>query len=160
VLANRLSEDPKNNVLLLEAGGRRSPLPQSEAVLVDMLIHSHRFGKTLNDKRVNWLYETEVDEGSGGRRHKWPKARSWRIVVDQRLFMYRGQQADYDALAEMGCEGLSYSDCCPIFRRAEHQDAARTSGTALAGRSTSPIIRTASDFRGDLEAAVEAGIRA
>ena len=45
-------------------------------MLSNIMIHTPiGFGKTLNDPKVNWLYETEVDEGSGGRKHKWPKGK-------------------------------------------------------------------------------------
>ncbi|MEO0754694.1 MAG: GMC family oxidoreductase N-terminal domain-containing protein, partial [Pseudomonadota bacterium] len=66
VLANRLSEDPKTRVLLLEAGGNdTSPM-----------IHIPvGYAQTLKDPKVNWLYETEPDPGTEGRPHAWPRGK-------------------------------------------------------------------------------------
>ena len=76
VLANRLSADPANKVLLLEAGGDDRPLRNLKQFWSNILIHTPiGFGKTLNDPKVNWLYETEPDPGTGGRPHKWPKGK-------------------------------------------------------------------------------------
>ena len=76
VLANRLSADPGNRVLLLEAGGDDRPFRAPSQFLSNMMIHTPiGFGKTLNDPKVNWLYETEPDAGTDGRVHKWPKGK-------------------------------------------------------------------------------------
>jgi choline dehydrogenase len=118
------------------------------------------FGKTLNDKKVNWLYETEVDQGSGGRRHKWPKGKvlGGSSSINGLLYI-RGQCADYDGWRQMGCEGWSYSDVLPYFRRAEHQERGEDEWHGSGG----PL--NISDFTEQhpistalLDAAVEAGI--
>ena len=76
VLAARLTESGEHKVVLLEAGGDDRPLKEPGQFMSNMMIHTPiGFGKTLNDPKVNWLYETEVDEGSGGRKHKWPKGK-------------------------------------------------------------------------------------
>ena len=76
VLAARLTESGEHKVVVLEAGGDDRPLKEPGQMLSNIMIHTPiGFGKTLNDPKVNWLYETEVDEGSGGRKHKWPKGK-------------------------------------------------------------------------------------
>ena len=76
VLAARLTESGRHKVVLLEAGGDDRPLKEPSQFVSNIMIHTPiGFGKTLNDPKVNWLYETEVDEGSGSRKHKWPKGK-------------------------------------------------------------------------------------
>ncbi|HEY4114768.1 MAG TPA: GMC family oxidoreductase N-terminal domain-containing protein [Rhizomicrobium sp.] len=161
VLANRLSADPKNRVLLLEAGGDDRPLHNLKQFWSNLMIHTPiGFGKTLNDPKVNWLYETEVDQGSGGRRHKWPKGKvlGGSSSINGLLYI-RGQAADYDGWRQLGCEGWAYSDVLPYFRRAEHQERGENEYHGVGG----PL--NVSDFTEQhpisaalLEAAVEAGI--
>ncbi|WP_114953516.1 GMC family oxidoreductase [Sphingosinicella terrae] len=124
VLANRLSADPGNRVLLLEAGGDDRPLRNLKQFWSNLLIHTPiGFGKTLNDPKVNWIYETEPDPGTGGRPHKWPKGKvlGGSSSINGMLYV-RGQAADYDGWAQMGCTGWSYDDVLPYFRRAQNQE--------------------------------------
>src|SRR5690606_40829974 len=63
VLAARLTESGEHKVVLLEAGGDDRPLKEPGQFVSNVMIHTPiGFGKTLNDPKVNWLYETEVDE--------------------------------------------------------------------------------------------------
>src|SRR4051794_41728606 len=67
VLANRLSAEPANKVLLLEAGGGDRPLHNLKQFLSNILIPTPiGFGKTLNDPKVNWIYPTPPDPRTGG----------------------------------------------------------------------------------------------
>ncbi len=161
VLANRLSEDRRNDVLVLEAGGDDRPFRNPKQFWSNMMIHTPiGFGKTLNDKRVNWLYETEVDEGSGGRRHKWPKGKvlGGSSSINGLLYI-RGQCADYDGWRQMGCEGWSYSDVLPYFRRAEHQERGEDEWHGTGGPLNISDITEQHPVSAALyEAAVEAGI--
>ena len=63
VLANRLSADPRNRVLLLEAG------PPDRNIWVHIPVG---YFKTINDRRLNWMYRTEPDPGIAGRAIDWP----------------------------------------------------------------------------------------
>lgn len=124
VLANRLSADPRNKVLLLEAGGDDRPLHNPKQFWSNIMVQTPiGFGKTLNDPKVNWLYETEPDPSSGGRKHKWPKGKvlGGSSSINGLLYI-RGQSADYDGWRQMGCTGWSYEEVLPYFRRAEHQE--------------------------------------
>jgi len=161
VLANRLSADPKNRVLLLEAGGDDRPLRNLKQFWSNLMIHTPiGFGKTLNDPKVNWLYETEIDEGSGGRRHKWPKGKvlGGSSSINGLLYI-RGQAADYDGWRQMGCEGWSYQDVLPYFRRAEHQERGENRWHGVGGPLNVSDITEQHPISGALlEAAIEAGI--
>ena len=161
VLANRLSADARRRVLLLEAGGDDRPLRNPRQLWSNLMIHTPiGFGKTLNDPKVNWLYETEVDEGSGGRRHKWPKGKvlGGSSSINGLLYI-RGQAADYDGWRQMGCEGWSYRDVLPYFRRAEHQERGEDEWHGSGGPlNVSDITERNPISAALLEAAVEAGI--
>ncbi|HEY1125030.1 MAG TPA: GMC family oxidoreductase N-terminal domain-containing protein [Sphingobium sp.] len=123
VLANRLSTDRNTKVVLLEAGGDDRPTRELSQFRSNLMIHIPiGFGKTLNDPKVNWLYETEVDEGSGGRPHKWPKGKVLGGSSSLNGLLYvRGQSADYDGWRQMGCEGWSWDDVLPYFKKSEDQ---------------------------------------
>jgi choline dehydrogenase len=123
VLADRLTESGEHKVVLLEAGGDDRPLREPSQFMSNMMIHIPLgFGKTLNDPKVNWLYETEVDEGTGGRPHKWPKGKVLGGSSSLNGLLYvRGQSADYDGWAQMGARGWSWDDCLPYFKKSEDQ---------------------------------------
>src|SRR4051812_12287043 len=73
VLANRLSADGRSKVLLLEAGGDDRPTKNLSQFLSNVMIHVPvGYSQTLKDPKVNWLYPTEPDPGTGGRSHVWP----------------------------------------------------------------------------------------
>ena len=123
VLANRLTESGEFKVVVLEAGGDDRPLREPSQFMSNMMIHIPiGFGKTLNDPKVNWLYETEVDEGTGGRPHKWPKGKVLGGSSSLNGLLYvRGQSADYDGWAQMGARGWSWDECLPYFKKSENQ---------------------------------------
>ena len=123
VLANRLSADRNTQVVVLEAGGDDRPTRELSQFRSNLMIHIPiGFGKTLNDPKVNWLYETEVDEGSGGRPHKWPKGKVLGGSSSLNGLLYvRGQSADYDGWRQMGNEGWSWDDVLPHFKSTEDQ---------------------------------------
>ncbi len=161
VLANRLSADPKNRVLLLEAGGDDRPLHNLKQFWSNMMVHTPiGFGKTLNDPKVNWLYETEEDAGSGGRKHKWPKGKvlGGSSSINGLLYI-RGQAADYDGWRQMGCEGWSYQDVLPYFVRSEHQERGPDDFHGSGGPLNISDMTEQHPISGALlDAAVEAGI--
>ena len=124
VLANRLSADGKTKVLLLEAGGDDRPTKNPSQFLSNLMIHVPvGYSQTLKDPKVNWLYETEPDPGTGGRTHVWPRGKvlGGSSSINGLLYI-RGQHADYDNWRQMGCEGWSWDDVLPYFRRAENQE--------------------------------------
>jgi len=161
VLANRLSESGEFSVVLLEAGGDDRPLKEPSQFMSNMMIHTPiGFGKTLNDPKVNWLYETEEDKGSGNRKHKWPKGKvlGGSSSINGLLYI-RGQSADYDGWAQMGARGWSYDDVLPFFRKAEHQERGESDVHGVGGPLNVSDFPEKHPVSGALiEACVEAGI--
>ena len=123
VLAARLSEDPGTRVVLLEAGGDDRPGKEPGQWMSNMWIHVPLgYSQTLKDPKVNWLYTTEADPGSNGRQHVWPRGKVLGGSSSINAMLYvRGQRADYDGWRQLGCEGWSWDDVFPYFRKAQHQ---------------------------------------
>ncbi len=114
VLANRLSEDPNNQVLLLEAGGRDS----SPWIHVPV-----GYFKTMHQPATDWCYLTEPDKGIMDRRLQWPRGKVLGGSSSLNGLLYvRGQAADYDNWAALGNKGWSYQDVLPYFKKSEDQE--------------------------------------
>ncbi|MGI9417570.1 MAG: GMC family oxidoreductase [Geminicoccaceae bacterium] len=114
VLANRLSADPSVNVLLLEAGGPdRNPW-----------IHiPGGFYKLVYHPTLSWGFQSEPEPGLNGRSQIWPRGKTLGGSSSINAMLYvRGQAADFDRWRQLGCNGWSYADVLPYFRRAEDQE--------------------------------------
>jgi choline dehydrogenase len=111
ILANRLSEDPNVSVCVLEAGGRD----------VNPYVHVPAgFIKTFYDPSVNWNYEMEPSEWTGGRRIHAPRGKTLGGSSSINGHIYnRGQRFDFDTWAQFGNRGWSYGDVVPYFQRNE-----------------------------------------
>ncbi len=110
VLADRLSADGAQ-VILLEAGPRDlHPMIHIPAGVL----------KLLKNPLVNWNYESVPEPGSGNRAIHWPRGRvlGGSSSINGMLFV-RGNPADFDGWAQMGCRGWSYDDCLPHFKAIE-----------------------------------------
>ena len=111
VLANRLSEDGRHRVLLIEAGGGDAHPVYRFPVLA---------GVAYWRRSSNWNYVTEPQPGLDGRQIKWPRGRMLGGSSSINGMMYmRGNAADYDQWAQMGLPGWSYAEVLPYFRRSE-----------------------------------------
>ncbi len=111
VLADRLSEDGAR-VLLLEAG------PSDWHPMIHVPAGAlHLRANPL----VNWNYYTEAEEGIGNRSLHWPRGRVMGGTSSINGMLYvRGNPADYDGWAQMGCRGWTYSEVLPYFMKSEH----------------------------------------
>jgi choline dehydrogenase-like flavoprotein len=113
VLAARLSEDPSVTVCLLEAGGRGDGIfarvPMASAAVVPGHV-----------KSGNWRFSTVPQEGLNGRRGYQPRGRGLggSSLINAMLYV-RGHTGDYDEWASLGCEGWSWKDVLPWFKKAE-----------------------------------------
>ena len=112
VLANRLSADPNNNVLLLEAG------PEDRNFWIHIPLG---YGKNVNNPNVNWCLESEPEEYLYGQRYFLPRGKVLGGSSSINGMVYvRGQAEDYDQWAQMGCRGWSYDEVLPYFRKSEN----------------------------------------
>jgi len=112
VLANRLSADGRNSVLLLEAG------PPDRYPWIHIPIG---YAKTMFHPVYNWCFKTEPDPGMNGREIYWPRGRTLGgSSAINGLIYIRGQREDYDGWAALGNSGWSYDDVLPFFRKLEH----------------------------------------
>ncbi len=109
VLANRLSQDPRHRVLLLEAGGRDDWMWFHIPV-------GYLFA--IGNPRSDWMFETEAEPGLNGRSLKYPRGKviGGSSAINAMISM-RGQTADYDHWRQLGLTGWGWDDVQPIFRR-------------------------------------------
>ena len=153
VVANRLSTDPRNRVLLVEAGPADHPWTKIPI----------GYAKLLTNPAANWLYSSEPEASTNGRRIPVPRGRvlGGSSAINGQAFV-RGQAQDFDRWAQMGNRGWSYQDVLPFFKRMESyvdgegDDALRGRGGPL--RITIPAPRDPL-YRALIAAAGEVGIR-
>ena len=113
VLANRLSGDPANRVLLLEAG------PSDAHPLIHLPIGPAR---VINNPAYDWCYETEPQPNLANRRIPWPRGKTLGGSSSINGHIYnRGQRQDFDTWAQLGNRGWGYPDVLPYFRRMERR---------------------------------------
>lgn len=110
-LANRLSEDGRFSVVLLEAG----PPDRNPWIHVPV-----GYFKTFGNPSVDWCYKTEADPGIAGRSIPWPRGKvlGGSSSINGLLYV-RGQKQDFDHWAQLGNSGWSWDDVLPVFKRAE-----------------------------------------
>ena len=112
VLANRLSADPANRVLLLEAGGN------------DNWIWFHipvGYLFAIGNPRSDWMLKTEAEPGLNGRSLNYPRGKviGGSSTINAMVYM-RGQAGDYDHWRQLGLPGWSWEDVLPYFKK--HED--------------------------------------
>jgi choline dehydrogenase-like flavoprotein len=112
VLANRLSADPRNRVLVLEAGGR------------DNWIWFHipvGYLFAIGNPRSDWMFKTEPEPGLNGRSLSYPRGKviGGSSAINAMVYM-RGQAGDYDHWRQLGLPGWSWDDVLPYFKKHEH----------------------------------------
>jgi choline dehydrogenase-like flavoprotein len=151
VLANRLSADPNNRVLILEAGGQ------------DNWIWFHipvGYLFAIGNPRSDWCFKTEPQPGLNGRALNYPRGKviGGSSAINAMIYM-RGQAGDYDHWRQLGLPGWSWDDVLPFFKQHEDSFLGGSDHHAVGGewRIEYPRIRwdLTDAFR---EAAAQAGI--
>ncbi len=112
VLANRLTADARNRVLVLEAGGK------------DDWIWFHipvGYLFAIGNPRADWMFKTQAEAGLNGRALSYPRGRvvGGCSAINAMIYM-RGQAADYDGWRDLGLHGWGWDDVLPLFKR--HED--------------------------------------
>jgi choline dehydrogenase len=119
IIAARLAEDPDVSVLLIEAGGSdrttfvRKPGMISLVQQVDQL-----------KKKVDWGFYTVPQKNLNGRRITFTRGKvvGGSSSVNGMIYL-RGNKQNYDDWAAAGCEGWSFADVLPFYKKLEdHQD--------------------------------------
>ena len=111
VLANRLSQDARNRVLLLEAGGSDNRFWLHVPV---------GYLYAMGNPAVDWCYRTEAEPGLNGRALNYPRGKvlGGCSSINGMIYM-RGQAADYDGWRQAGNPGWGWDDVLPLFRKSE-----------------------------------------
>ena len=110
-LANRLSECGRYTVGLLEAG----PSDWNPWIHVPV-----GYFKTMGNPTYDWCYETENDPGISGRSIPWPRGKVLGGSSSLNGLLYvRGQPQDFDTWAQLGCNGWSWDEVLPFFKKSE-----------------------------------------
>ncbi|NBQ80626.1 MAG: GMC family oxidoreductase [Betaproteobacteria bacterium] len=112
LLANRLSADPRYQVLLIEAGGR------DDYVWVHIPVG---YLYCIGNPRTDWLFQTTAQDRLGGRSLKYPRGRVWGgcSSINGMIYM-RGQAQDYDQWESFGNPLWDWSSVLPVFK--QHED--------------------------------------
>ena len=111
VLANRLSVNPDNHVLLIEAGAK------DDYFWIDIPV-GYLF--TINNPITDWCYKTEPDAGLNGRAISYARGKVLGGCSSINAMIYmRGQASDYDHWEKLGNRGWGWKDVLPVFRRSE-----------------------------------------
>ena len=112
VMANRLSEDGKNSVLVLEFGGSdRGPFIQMPSAL----------SYPMNMGLYNWGFETEPEPHLNGRKLATPRGKviGGSSSINGMVYV-RGHAKDFDTWEEMGAKGWGFRHVHPYFKRMEN----------------------------------------
>ncbi|MGZ5034684.1 MAG: GMC family oxidoreductase [Usitatibacter sp.] len=111
VLANRLTRDGRNSVLLVEAGGK------DDWFWIDIPVG---YLYTIGNPRTDWCFRTEAERGLNGRSLGYARGKVLGGCSSINAMVYmRGQRSDYDHWAELGNRGWGWSDVLPAFKQAE-----------------------------------------
>ena len=150
VLANRLSEDPNNNVLLLEAG----PSDKTwKTAMPSALLY------TMHDPKYNYLYETDPEPFMNNRKMFCPRGKMLGGCSSHNGMVHvRGNAMDFENWGQLGLSNWNYESVLPYFKKSESIE-----GLDTEYRNTDGPLKLSRTENGNilskiyLEAAAEAG---
>ena len=150
VLANRLSEDPNNRVLLLEAG----PSDKTwKTAMPSALLY------TMHDPKYNYLYETDPEPFMNNRKMFCPRGKMLGGCSSHNGMVHvRGNAMDFENWGQLGLSNWNYESVLPYFKKSESIE-----GLDTKYRNTDGPLKLSRTENGNilskiyLEAAAEAG---
>ena len=150
-LARGLSDDPQNEVLLLEAGPTADRFwIRTPAGMAKLYFHD----------KLNWNYYTAPMPNLRGRRMYWPrgKALGGSSAINGMIFI-RGHRKDFDSWRDLGNPGWGYEDVLPYFKQMEHNERGADEYRSVGGPLwvSDPVVRHRSSYE-FIEAAARLGI--
>ena len=153
VLANRLTENGRHKVLLLEAGG------SDKRFFINMPLG---YGKTFYDPSINWMYKAEPDAGLAGQEDFWPRGKVIGGSSSINAMVYvRGDASDFEDWRSAGNVGWGWDDVLPAFKAMEDNEAGADQWRGRGG----PLFISANDRdrhwtgKAFQEASVAAGLK-
>ena len=150
VLANRLSENPNNQVLLLETGG------SDKSIFIQM---PTALSIPMNTKKYAWQFETEAEPFLNNRRMHCPRGKVLGGSSSINGMVYvRGHARDFDEWQQTGAENWDYAHCLPYFKKAETWS---FGGNEYRGDSGPLAVNNGNNMKNPLyQAFVDAGVDA
>lgn len=111
VLANRLTEDPTNSVLLLETGG------SDRSIFIQM---PTALSIPMNSKKYAWQFHSQPEPFLNNREMHCPRGKVLGGSSSINGMVYvRGHARDFDEWQSHGAENWDYQHCLPYFKKAE-----------------------------------------
>lgn len=152
VLANRLSADPSNKVLLLEAGDKDN----------DPLVRIPGAYAKLFRKKHDWGFWTEPQVHVNNRKIYLPRGKMLGGCSSNNAMAYvRGNRHDYDGWATLGNEGWSYDEILPYFKKSEHNEQADQLNSGYHSTKGELNVTFSEHFKTPLgQAFIDAGVQA
>ncbi|WP_025565331.1 choline dehydrogenase [Psychromonas sp. SP041] len=150
VLANRLSENANNKVLLLETGG------SDKSIFIQM---PTALSIPMNTKKYAWQFETEAEPFLNNRRMHCPRGKVLGGSSSINGMVYvRGHARDFDEWQQAGAENWDYAHCLPYFKKAETWS---FGGNEYRGDSGPLAVNNGNNMKNPLyQAFVDAGVDA
>jgi choline dehydrogenase-like flavoprotein len=151
VMANRLSENGKYSVAVVEAGG------------MDNWIWFHipvGYLFAIGNPRADWCFKTEADPGLNGRVLGYPRGKviGGCSAINAMLYL-RGQREDYDGWRDLGLDGWGWDDVLPLFMKHENSHRGASKYHGVGGEWTVEAKRTSWEVLDTfIDAAEQAGI--
>ena len=150
VLANRLSEDSNNRVLLLETGG------SDKSIFIQM---PTALSIPMNTKKYAWQFETQPEPFLDDRRMHCPRGKVLGGSSSINGMVYvRGHARDFDEWEQKGAQNWDYAHCLPYFKKAETW---AFDGNEYRGKSGPLGVNNGNEMKNPLyQAFVDAGVEA
>ncbi len=152
-LANRLSEDGKNSVLVLEFGGSdRGPFIQMPGAL----------SFPMNMGMYDWGFKSQPEPALGNRELVCPRGKviGGSSSINGMVYV-RGHARDFDHWAETGATGWGYGDVLPYFKRMENWHCGGQGGDPAWRGNNGPLhVKRGKRANPLFQAFVDAGVQA